>query len=109
MDGAQVTDERKLAVTISGNLKFEGMETALKHLFVSHPIHHKLDDIQIKLEVALYSKKYNQHDKKNKVLSICRKPDYKLNALITRAKYPGVLCAIPKCIGQITVHIIHNP
>ena len=46
LDGAQVTDdERKLALTMSSNLNFEGMKSALKRLFVSHPIHHKHDNI----------------------------------------------------------------
>ena len=46
LDGAQVTDdERKLALTMSSNLNFEGMISALKRLFVSHPIHHIHDNI----------------------------------------------------------------
>ena len=60
LDGAQGRDdERKLALTMSSNLNFKGMKLALKRLFVSHPINHKHDDIQIKQEEAFYSKKYN--------------------------------------------------
>lgn len=37
LDGAPVTDdERKLSSTISSNLNFEQMKSALKWLFVSH-------------------------------------------------------------------------
>ena len=54
------------------------MKSALKRLFVSHPIHHKHDDIQIK-EVAFYNKKYNQYDKKNKGHSSYQKLNDKLN------------------------------
>ena len=80
LDGAQVTDnERKLALTMSSNLKFEGMKSALNRLVVSQPIHHKHDDIQIKQEEAFYSKKYNQYDNKNKVHSSYQKPNNKLN------------------------------
>ena len=35
----------RLALTMSSNLNFEGMKSALKRLFVSQPIHHKHDDI----------------------------------------------------------------
>ena len=45
------------------------MKSALKRLFVSRPIHHKHDDIQIKQEETFYSKNYNQYDRKNKVHS----------------------------------------
>ena len=55
------------------------MKSALKRLFVSHPIHCKHDDIQIEQEEAFYSKKYNQYDKKNKVHSSYQKPNNKLN------------------------------
>ena len=55
------------------------MKSALKRLFVSHPIHHKHDDIQIKQEEAFYNKRYNQYDKKNKGHSSYWKPNNKLN------------------------------
>ena len=43
LDGAQVTDdERKLALTMSSNLNFERMKSALKCLFVSHLQSHLL-------------------------------------------------------------------
>ena len=78
LDRAQVTDdERKLALTMSSNLNFKGMKSALKRLFVSHPLHHKHDDIQIKQ--SFYSKKYNQYHKKNKVPSSYRKSNNELN------------------------------
>ena len=51
---------------MSSNLNFKGMKSALKRLFVSHPIHHKHDNIQIKQEEAFYNKRCNQYDKKNK-------------------------------------------
>ena len=75
LDGAHITDdEQKLALTMSSNLNFEGMKSALKRLFVSHPIHQKHDNIQIEEEEAFYIKPYNQHDKKNKVYSSYQKP-----------------------------------
>ena len=52
------------------------MKSALKRLFVLHPIHHKADNIQ---EEAFYSKKCNQYYKKNKVHSSYRKPNNKPN------------------------------
>ena len=61
-----IDDERKLAFTMSSNLNIEVMKSALKRLFVSHPINHKHKDIQIKQE-AFYSKKYNQYDKKKNI------------------------------------------
>ena len=64
---------------MSSNLNFEGMKSTLKRLFVSNPVHHKHDDIQIKQEETFYSKNYNQYDKKNKVHSSYRKPNNKLN------------------------------
>ena len=80
LDCAQVTDDEwKLALTMSSNLNFEGMKSALKRLFVSHPIHHKHDNIQIKQEEAFYNKRCNQHDKKNKGHSSYWKPNNKLN------------------------------
>ena len=61
---------------MSSYLNFEGMKSALKSLFVSHPIHHKPDNIQ---EEAFYSKKHNQYDIKNKIHSSFRKPNNKPN------------------------------
>ena len=49
LDCARVTDDkRKLALTMSSNINFEDMKSWLARLFVSHPIYHKHDDIQIK-------------------------------------------------------------
>ena len=46
LEGAQVTDdERKLAWTMSINLNFEGMKLASKHLFESHQLNPKHDNI----------------------------------------------------------------
>ena len=53
LDGAQVKDdERKLTLTISSNLNFDGMKSALKRLFASHPIRQNNDSIQTKQEEA---------------------------------------------------------
>ena len=80
LDGTQVTDdERKLTLTMSSNLNFDGMKSALIRLFVSHPIRQNHDSIQTKQEEAFWSKKYNQYDKKNKVTSSYQKPNNKLN------------------------------
>ena len=64
---------------MSSNLNFEGMKSALKRLFVSHPIYHKHDHIQIKQEEAFYNERYNQYNKKNKLNYSYQKPNNKLN------------------------------
>ena len=102
-DGAQVKDdERRLALTMSSNLNFEGMKSTLKHLFVPHPVHHKHDDTQIKEEEAFYSKKYSQYDKKNKVNFSYRKPNNKLNPPNNKGK-------VARCVvGDSKMHWVNN-
>ena len=73
LDDAQVMDDkRRLALTMGSNLNSEEKKSALKGLFVSHPVYHKHGDMQIKQE-AFYRKKYNHYDK-NKGHSSYRKP-----------------------------------
>ena len=57
---------------MGSNLNSEEKKSALKGLFVSHPVYHKHGDMQIKQE-AFYRKKYNHYDK-NKGHSSYRKP-----------------------------------
>ena len=109
LDGAQVKDdERKLTLTMSSNLNFDGMKSALKRLFASHPIRQNHDSIQSKQEETFYSKKYNQFDKKNKVHSSYQKPNNKLNPPNNKGQISRCMCVIPKYTEQITVYIIHN-
>ena len=97
-DGVQVTDnERKLVLTTSSNLNFEGMKSALKRLFVSHPIHHKHGDIQIKQEEAFYGKKYNQHDKKNKVHDKENKVHSSYRKLNNKLNLPNIANQVSRC------------
>ena len=109
LDGAQIKDDdRKLTLTMSSNLNFDGMKSALKRLFASHPIRQNHDSIQTKQEETFYSKKYNQYDKKNKVHSSYQKPNNKLNPPNNKGQISRCMCVIPKCTEQITVYIIHN-
>ena len=92
-DGAQVTDDKlKLALSVSSNLNFEEIKSALRSLFVSHPINPKHDDIHIKQEEAFHNKKYDQYDEKNKVHSSYQKPNNKLNPPFHRDQVRCIVC-----------------
>ena len=71
LDGAQVTDdEQKSALTMSSNLNFKGIESALKHLLVSHPIPYKHDNTQIKQEEHFMTKNTINMMRKIKDISV---------------------------------------
>ena len=75
---------------------------------MSHSKPHKNEDIQIKQEEAFYSKNTTKKKKKIKYIPVIENQIINYIDLITMAKYRNVLCAIPKCTGQINVNIIHN-
>ena len=77
---------------MSSNLNFEEIKSALRSLFVSHPINPKHDDIHIKQEEAFHNKKNDQYDEKNKVHSSYQKPNNKLNPHFHRDQVRCIVC-----------------
>ena len=99
LDGANITeDDRKLALALGKEMKFNDMKSALKRLF------NKISCTTvapIKSEEAFYSKSRNKKTKQ----SYSTKSRPKLNPLDKHGKISRcVVCSQP-CIGQINVHI----